>query len=260
MANEITLYESRGALANTKELNYEILAPNGKTDILVRDVDFGVIPGTSKPSLFQPGAMKIKTLYGFFERHELVYMHIPEPGEQDPYFCFVDKCELIKLHPESGNEYVFQTSYAEASTREKSSGRNPWDGAEACIQKAQKRALVKAVMSVSNLAAMFTMDIEDMNVEKDYKEMLKTLRPDSPVTQEQLKLLYAKAKTAGGSAASLKKTFHDKLGYESTKDIIQRDFNDALALAERKITEEEYLKNKAERDAAANAEKAKGDA
>ena len=248
MANEIKLYESAGALAVTQEMDYVITAPNGAKTELLRNSDFGVIPGTHRPSLYKSGAMKIKTLYGFFERHTIVSMHTPAPGDESPYYEFIDKCDLIKINPTNGQEYIFQTSYAGATQREKRNGRSSaFDQMENALLMAQKRSLVAAVVAVSNLSSMFTLDIEDQTITDNLDEIRKTIKEDSKLTKPQVNRLYAIANSNGGSTKEIKEQF-TKMGYASTYDILQRDYNDACELAARKITGDEFLNRRAERE------------
>ena len=57
--NEIELYEGQKAIVEAKRMNYAITVPGGGSAILKREVDFGVIPKTKRPSLYKSGAEKI---------------------------------------------------------------------------------------------------------------------------------------------------------------------------------------------------------
>lgn len=59
--------------------------------VMVKEVDYGVIPGTTKPTLYQPGAQKLAEIYGFsatFEDVETV-----EDWEK-PFFLYRKRCVL----------------------------------------------------------------------------------------------------------------------------------------------------------------------
>ncbi|HYN88260.1 MAG TPA: hypothetical protein VER55_07010 [Ardenticatenaceae bacterium] len=65
--------------------------------VMKPDVDFGVIPGTSKPSLLKPGAEKLCTLFGFTSRFEIVEMIEDWTGESfggEPLFYYLYRCQL----------------------------------------------------------------------------------------------------------------------------------------------------------------------
>src|SRR5258708_606610 len=59
--------------------------------VMVRDEDFGTIPGTDKPTLYQPGAQKLAELYGFSHR-----FHVTEQVKdwERGFFYFEYRCEL----------------------------------------------------------------------------------------------------------------------------------------------------------------------
>ena len=65
--------------------------------IMKRDVDFGVIPGTDKPTLLKPGAEKLTTFFGLSKRFEIVekvedWMGTNHNGE--PFFYYLYRCLL----------------------------------------------------------------------------------------------------------------------------------------------------------------------
>lgn len=254
MANELKLYENNGALASVNGDNYTVVAPNGVKVDLVRsakdengksllDGDFGVIPNTSKPSLFKSGADKIRIAYGFFERHtpvtELCVCN-PDTG----FVRYVDKCELVKLNPTTGQEYVFASYVASANNLEtrngKAAGTMQMDNN--CVKMAEKRAMVSAVISVANLSALFTMDIEDMKLEKAYSSA-KVAVMDDTIGAAHVKKLWADAKKAGKSKDDVAKLLTE-IGYASSKDITKKDFGNVLDLITGKISLDEYKARK----------------
>ncbi|MDD5081736.1 MAG: hypothetical protein PHU08_00040 [Dehalococcoidales bacterium] len=59
---------------------------------MIEGQDYGVIPGTDKPSLYKPGAEKITKLLGLCDRYEVI------EKVQDwakPFFHYMVKCQLI---------------------------------------------------------------------------------------------------------------------------------------------------------------------
>ena len=133
--------------------DYEVLTPAGGTR-LVRDIDFGVIPGTKQPSLLKAGAEKVVMAYGLRQHYSIESM--TQTFDEDPLMFYLVKCELVKIAP-NGQEYIFTTGYGSANTKEKRNGRNDaYNSANSCIKMAQKRALTAAALSVSGLSSMFT--------------------------------------------------------------------------------------------------------
>ena len=228
MSNEIILYEGQQALIEAKRMNYEIIAPSGATMTLKRDVDFGVIPKTKKPTLFKSGAEKICFAYGLMQRFTIESKI--EQTEPTPLFFYAVRCDLIKINPANGQEYVFVSAYGSANTGEKRNGFNgAYDAANNALKMAQKRALTSAAITVCGGSDMFTMDIEDeMNAQK-FEDMKKTADPDAPINAKQIQRLYAIGKDAGRNADEIKNLLIAK-GYASSKSIPQKDYDDICKL------------------------------
>ena len=228
MSSEITLYEGQKAIVETKRMNYQITAPNGATVMLKRDVDFGVIPKTKKPSLFKSGAEKIAFAYGLMQRYYLDTKI--EEVEGEPLFYYVVRCDLVKLLP-TGQEIVFTSSFGSANTKEKRNGFNgAFDAANSALKMAQKRALVGAAIAICGGSDLFTQDIEDEGfVTKNYDEIKQTSSDDAPVSTKQIKRLYAIGNEAGRNVEQIKQLLASK-GYTSTKDIKQKDYDDVCKI------------------------------
>lgn len=228
MSNDIILQESYKAIVETKRMNYQVTAPNGTTAVLKRDVDFGVIPKTKKPSLYKSGAEKICFAYGLMQRY-----HIESKIEQttpEPFFFYTVRCDLVKLNLQTGQEYVFTSGYGSANTKEKRNGFNgAFDAANSSLKMAAKRALTAAAISVCGGSDLFTMDIEDETVSKSFDEIKTTDNDDAPVTTKQIKRLYAIGNEAGRNVEQIKQLLASK-GYTSTKDIKQKDYDEVCKM------------------------------
>jgi hypothetical protein len=61
---------------------------------MVEGQDFGVIPGTTKPSLLKPGAEKITKLLGLADKYELATQ---VENWEKPFFHYVFKCSLVSV-------------------------------------------------------------------------------------------------------------------------------------------------------------------
>ena len=233
MGNEITLYGATSLTITERRGNYDVPAQLGGTPVtLVRDVDFGKIPKTKQPSLFKSGAEKICTAFGVFQRYE-IESKIEKSGD-DPSFTYVVKCSLIKIHPETGQEWILSTGYGAGSTLEKRNGFNgAYDALNGTIKMAQKRALVAAAISLGGLSGMFTQDIENDTFMAKADELKNNLGDESPISAKQVKMLFALAKDAGFSTEEAKAKFLT-LGYASTKDILVKDFDKACDLFRKK--------------------------
>lgn len=226
MSNEITvLYEGHQAVVEAKRLNYQITAPNGATAVLKRDVDFGMIPKAKKPSLFKSGAEKICFAYGLMQRYYIESKI--EQTEPEPFFFYTVRCDLVKLNMQNGQEYVFTSGYGSANTKEKRNGFNgAYDAANSSLKMAAKRALTAAAISVCGGSDLFTMDIEDETVSKNFEEMKATASDDAPITTKQRQRLFAIGQQEGLNTEAVRSLLAAN-GFTSTKDIKQKDY-DAL--------------------------------
>lgn len=223
MENELVVYESQGVASVVPyRSNYKLLAPlTGKEVTLERDKDFGVIPGTKSPSLFKAGAEKVVNAYGLFT-HYSIESKIEDP--EKPLFMYTVKCELVKV-ANNGIEYVFTTGYGSANTYEKRNGQNSaWNAANSTLKMAQKRALVSAAISIGGLSSMFTMDMEDEAFMKNYENVAKTTDPEAPITNPQVRRMYAIGGEYGLNAGEVNKVIKG-LGFKSTKEILQKNYD-----------------------------------
>ena len=228
MSNEILIQEGQRAVVEAKRMNYEVSVPGGAVMTLKRDVDFGVIPKTKKPSLYKSGAEKICFAYGLMQRY-----HIETKIEQtdpEPFFYYVVRCDLVKLNIQNGQEYVFTSGYGSANTKEKRNGFNgAYDAANSTLKMAVKRALVSAAIAVCGGSDLFTMDIEDETVTKNFEEIKATADDNAPITTKQIKRLYAIGNEAGRGVEQIKTLLAAK-GYTSTKDITQAQYDEVCKL------------------------------
>lgn len=225
--NDLQVYEAQNVVAKANKGGYDIIA-NGVTTHLKRDVDFGVIPGTKKPTLYKAGAEKIARDLGLLQHYTLVNA-IEDP--EKPLFFYTVKCELVKV-ANTGQEYVFYSSYGSANTLEKRCGRaSAFDTANSCIKQAQVRSLRSAVVSAGSLSDIFTMDIEDELFMQGYSKIANSQDPESIISAPQIKRLYAIAYEAGYNAKQAKEVLA-KNGVMDTKAIKQKDYDAVCKLFE----------------------------
>ena len=224
MSEELTAYSYTplNAAVRTKGQNYLVDAGMGLPAVtLRRDVDFGVINGMKTPSLFKPGAEKIATSYGLCQRY-VTESKIEEVKGDRVFFYYLIRCDLVKII--DGKEYVITSAYGSANTNEKRNGRNSaWDAANGTVKMAQKRALVGAVLALCSGSDMFTQDIEDMNFMENAEKIIKE-KPDDPITNQQIRRIYAIANSLGIPQGEAKRKII-AMGYASTKDIKQKDYD-----------------------------------
>lgn len=229
-----SLIERQTAVVETRRANYAIISPFANADgsknevILKRDLDFGVIPKTPRPTLFKSGAERVCQAYGVFARYER--KSAIEEIQPEPFFYYSYECRLVKIGA-NGQEYVLANGYGNANTKEAGNGLNSaFNAANNAEKKAQKRALVAAAISLGGLSSMFYADLDDSSfVNKGYDEIKLTADDNAPVTAKQIKRLYAIGNEAGKNVQDIK-TLLAARGYTSTKDIKQSEYDELCKL------------------------------
>lgn len=162
-------------------------------ELLIKDLDYGIIPGTDKPTLLKPGAEKIAKVLGMTDQYTI--LEKMEDWEK-MFFRYLVKCTLTKF----GTEHIISEGMGECNSREAkyqfrwvyekeipvgidkkslkikeftSKAGTPYrkyrvdnedlaSQVNTILKMAKKRAMVDAVLSASRLSAVFTQDIEDL--------------------------------------------------------------------------------------------------
>lgn len=132
------------------------------------DHDYGIIPGTSKPTLLKPGAEKILMLLGLTSEYEIIE---EVKDYQKGFFAYEVKCILYK------NGVKITEGFGHCNTKEKKYvNQDAFTLANTVLKMAKKRAQVDATLTVGSLSDVFTQDIEDM-AEYIQREQLETMTP-----------------------------------------------------------------------------------
>jgi len=195
------------ALPEVETFKREITAINRFQQVvhatMVKNLDYGVIPGTQKPTLLKPGAEKIAKLLGLSDQYEI--MDRAEDW-QSPFFRYLIKCRLVHVATgaviseglgecnsmESKYRYrwvgerdipdgIEKDKLVSQTRKSKSGGQwkvyrldneDIFSQVNTLIKMAKKRALVDASLSAGRLSDVFTQDIEDM---PDIEESIKVV-------------------------------------------------------------------------------------
>ena len=119
-----------------------------------KDIDYGVIPGTKKPTLLKPGAEKLCRLFSLRPSYELIDFIT---DFEKPLFHYHYRCSLIKsgemVGQGDGNCNSRENKYKKQQYR-------IYDLTNTICKIAQKRALVAAVLSSCGASEFFTQDLE----------------------------------------------------------------------------------------------------
>ena len=128
-------------------------------EFMVPGEDYGVIPGSKKPSLLKPGAEKLTDIFGLTKFVEIVSRM--EDWEK-PFLHYEIKVTL--LNKRSG--HVEAEGIGSANSKEKKFARqDTYTIANTLLKMAKKRALVDAVLSATRSSGLFTQDIEDIVID-----------------------------------------------------------------------------------------------
>lgn len=157
---------------------------------LKQNHDYGVIPGTSKPTLLKPGAEKINMMMGLTSEFELVDS---TRDWDNGFFQYQVKCKLMR------HGTVITEGLGACNTRERKYARqDPYTLDNTILKMAKKRALIDATLHVASLSDIFTQDIEDMDLEGESVQQQQQARyhtdADGTITQKQAKRMFALAR------------------------------------------------------------------
>lgn len=124
---------------------------------LIEGLDYGIIPGVKKPSLFKPGAEKIALMYGLTQQYELLEQ---VRDRENGIILYRFKAMLFN----SQNKQIAEGYGFCTSEEKKYKNQNCFDIENTLMKMAKKRALVDAAISIGVLSQVFTQDVEDMKL------------------------------------------------------------------------------------------------
>lgn len=158
-------------------------------DVMVQDEDYGIIPGTAKPSLLKPGAEKLCEFYGYAItiKEERKTQNI-ETGycEYEVVVALVSRRTGEVIAEGVGAANTMESRYrwrwvwerdlpagVDKSSLQTRSTRNggtqyrlenedPWSLWNTVKKMAKKRALIDATLSATRSSGLFTQDMEDL--------------------------------------------------------------------------------------------------
>lgn len=151
---------------------------------LKKDIDFGTIPGTKKPTLLKPGAERLCIAFGLAPTYSIVEQEVDhslvipwtkrskkwnnafrgdkthtwemQTGESLGLYRYVVRCTLVNHEGKPMAEGL-----GSCSTMESKYIDRPRDCENTVLKMGQKRALVAAVLNALGLSDRFTQDMEE---------------------------------------------------------------------------------------------------
>jgi len=162
-------------------------------EVMVQNQDYGLIPGTDKPTLLKPGAEKLCEFYGYAPRVK----HVEEEKNTETGF-YRARVTVALVHRRSG--VVVAEGVGEANTMEgryrwrwvpewklpegidksalysearkdkhgktyrmyRLENQDPWTLWNTVLKMGKKRALIDAALSATRSSGIFTQDVEDL--------------------------------------------------------------------------------------------------
>lgn len=121
-------------------------------------VDYGIVPGTDKPTLLKPGAEKLCEIYGFAK---FIDINTQIEDWDLPLFAYIVKVRLVNKR----TGLTEAEGVGAANSRERKYIKlDTFSLQNTLLKMAKKRALVDAVLSATRSSGIFTQDIEDMDM------------------------------------------------------------------------------------------------
>lgn len=189
--------------------------------------DYGIIQGTSKPTLLKPGAEKLCMLMGLRSEFEIIDS---TRDFEKGFFQYQVRCKLLR------GDVIITEGLGSCNTKENKYKKQDAFSVENTVMKmAKKRSLVDAALMVGSLSNIFTQDIEDVDMEIQTKEVKREYTDqDGTISKAQAKRLFAIAK----GDIEMIKSIMAKYGYENSENIKKTDYekicNEVEKLSEQK--------------------------
>ena len=191
--------------------------------------DYGVVPGTDKPTLLKPGAEKILMMMGLQSEFEIVDS---TRDFENGFFQYQVRCKLYK------GDLIITEGLGSCNTKERKYLRqDPFSIDNTVLKMAKKRALVDAALLVASLSDVFTQDLEDMDLEGQQVSNRKRYYTDQDgtISTAQAKRMFALAE----GDQDIVRQILDKYGYQSTKDVKKIDYEKMCTEIENAAKEKE---------------------
>lgn len=124
---------------------------------MVEGEDFGVIPGSTKPTLFKPGAEKLNAVFGLAPIVEI--SNRIEDWDKG-FVSYEIKVTLVNKR----TQQIEAEGIGSCNSKERRYARQDAPSISNTVLKmAKKRALIDATLSATRASGLFTQDLEDMD-------------------------------------------------------------------------------------------------
>ena len=209
--------------------------------------DFGVVPGTNKPTLLKPGAEKLLMMMGLRSEFEIVDS---TRDFENGFFQYQVRCKLYR------GDMLVTEGLGACNTRErKYLKQDPYTLDNTVLKMAKKRALVDAALLVGSLSDIFTQDLEDMDLDGQQVSNQKRYYTDQDgtITVKQAKRMFALAQGDNDIVREALDTF----GYKNSTDVKKAEYDKICEVIEEmvRIRESEAKEDKPKEESVQEPEK-----
>lgn len=177
--------------------------------------DYGIIPGTEKPTLLKPGAEKILMMMGLCSEFEIVDS---TRDFEKGFFQYQVRCKLLK------GDMIVTEGLGACNTRERKYIKlDPYTTDNTVLKMAKKRALVDSALLVASLSDIFTQDLEDLDLtgQPVAARPRVTTDQDGTISKAQAKRMFA---LSGGNAELVRKVMSEH-GYDKSEQVKKLDYD-----------------------------------
>ena len=194
--------------------------------VMVKDTDYGTIPGTPKPTLLKPGAEKLCDIYGFAKQAE-----VTERIEDwhDGVFHYEVKVTLVNKR----TGQVEAEGLGSANSKEKryqktvEKTKDPFSLVNTILKMAKKRSLVDAVLSATRTSGLFTQDVEDIGIAPE-ETPEEERRDPRLISKKQINYIHVLLEQKGIPDEDYKKMLGRDYGCESTTELSKDQAKDLI--------------------------------
>jgi hypothetical protein len=147
----ITLNEAKERILMLQNFVKEMMVPN---------IDYGLIPKSDKPSLFKPGAEKLCDIFGFSKQVEI--LNRIEDWDKG---LFHYEVKVLLTNKRTG--LIEAEGIGSCNNKErKFKNQDSFSIINTILKMSKKRALIDAVLSATRSSGLFTQDLEDLEYDK----------------------------------------------------------------------------------------------
>lgn len=264
--NELAIQENGPLTAANIKAQVQLIQEVMKA-VMVKDVHYGTIPGTQKPTLYKAGSEKILSTFrisvdlevedlstydcfryrvkarGISPSGAMVGCGIGEAStDEEKYKWRSAVCqEEYDSLPEDRKRIKWVKGWQGQSSKAIIQVRtNPPDVANTVLKMAKKRAQIDLTLTATAASDVFDQDLEDMDPGlihevADKKPPIQEPQakvPDGKISEAQKKRFYAIAKGSGKADEEIKAYLKEQFNIESTADIPRDKYDDACKWAE----------------------------